>query len=145
MSKQILALKCAHPMRDWSPRLRLNAAACVKARTDFNAKAQAAYEVRGGSPVDFDALPLTEKQRLVKQEWDAMQQMPPRPVLVPVVGIMAHLDDAQEAAEDLTAALQDALKVQTTYTQDAEVIALLETVAQVACKVAQLRAKGSAA
>ncbi len=70
-----------------------------------------------------------------------MQQMPPRPV--PVIGLSTHLADAQEAAEDLTAALQDALRAGTTDEQTALVITLLEMNAQLAARLCQLRAVGA--
>lgn len=131
-----------HPLKDWPEPMRRNAAACVKARSDYDAHAKATFEVTGHQAPDFDSLPTSEKQRLVLAEYLRLKPTP-RPVRV-TTACDLHLTDALEASVDLSAALHDALKASTADLDVATLIDCLERSAILAAKVSQLRKGGAA-
>ena len=124
-------------MRDWSPRLRMNAAACVKARQDYGTQAQAYFEIHGQRLPSFDELPVAHKHRLASEEFARMQSAGPRPV--PVIGKLSHLADALDAADDMQTALQDALRSSESTEDTLAVLTFLEQNADFMARLCQFR------
>ena len=134
-----------HSMKDFSDTLRLNCAALFVAPDLYTAS----MEYRGGMAKPWDAhLDPCIKNRVVEAAAEVITTIAtPQQTTVltfpPAVGLTTHLDDAQDAAEDLTSALQDALRSVTSHEQTATVLACLESAAMLACSVSQLRKGGA--